>query len=72
MECIVCGDHMTEGMTDEDNFYCHEECFDDAMFGEFGTWRQVEDDGMGGYYEVYEPREDTWFGTGIYYTEWED
>jgi hypothetical protein len=70
--CVVCGERVTAGMTDGDKFYCHEGCFDDAMYGEFEIWRQVEDDGCGGYYEWYDTRESKWEPTGIYYTEWED
>ena len=44
--CIVCGKHMHDGMTDEDGFYCHEECFEQAMDERYGTWRAVNDDGQ--------------------------
>jgi len=70
--CIVCGKPMTGGMTDLDSFYCHEECFEDAMDMWFpGAWRAAEDDGCGGYYEWYDARDCDWCGTGIFYTEWE-
>jgi len=68
--CMVCGKTMVDGFTDLERFYCHEECFGQAMADEFGQWRQVEDDGCDGYYEWYDAREQTWNGTGIFYTEW--
>jgi len=68
--CMVCGKPMNDGMTDLERFYCHEECFEQAMADEFGQWREVEDDGCDGYYQAYDAREDRWFGTGIFYTEW--
>ena len=68
--CDVCGKPMDAGMTDLDGFYCHEECFEEAMADRFGEWREVEDDGYDGYYEWYDVRDQTWNGTGIFYTEW--
>lgn len=69
--CTGCGKPMVDGMTDLDGFYTHEECFDGEMDELFPAgWRQVEDDGCDGYYEWYDPREQTWQGTGIFYTTW--
>ena len=69
--CNVCGLPMFDGFTDLDGFYCHDGCFEQAMDAEFPAgWRQVEDDGCDGYYEWYDPREQEWCGTGIFWTEW--
>ena len=41
------------------------------MAERFDEYRACDDgDGCGGYYEWYEPREQEWCGTGIYWTEW--
>jgi len=69
--CVHCGKPMTAGMTDFVRFYVHEGCFADAMGERYATWREVEDDGCDGYYEWYDPRENEWCGTGIFYTEWD-
>lgn len=69
--CIHCGKPMTEGMTDCARFYVHEGCFADAMSERYAAWREVDDDGCDGYYEWYDPRDDEWCGTGIFYTEWD-
>ena len=69
--CDRCGSVMTEGFCDEEADHICEECFEDWMHESFPAgWRAVEDDGCGGYYEWYEPREQEWCGTGIYWTEW--
>ncbi len=70
--CEVCGKHIHEGMTDENNMYCCEEHFAEYMDGEYGVgnWKEVEDDGCGGYYKVLLDGE--WVGTGIYWTTWDD
>lgn len=69
--CDRCGSVMTDGFCDEEADHICEECFEDWMHESFPAgWRAVEDDGCGGYYEWYEPREQEWCGTGIYWTEW--
>ena len=69
--CDRCGSVMTEGFCDEEADHICEECFEDWMHESYPSgWRAVEDDGCGGYYEWYEPREQEWCGTGIYWTEW--
>ena len=68
--CTVCHEPMIDGMTDLEGFYAHEECFEKAMDERFSEWRQVDDDGCGGYYEWYDQRECERCGTGIFYTEW--
>ena len=66
--CQVCGKPMVRGMTDLFDFYAHEECFETAMRETYGTWRECDDDGLGGYYEhQYDGK---WWPTGIFYTEW--
>ena len=75
--CCVCKKPMRAGMTDECGIYLHEgKCFESFMnkaYGE-GKWYVVPDgctDGAGGYYKALED-DDKWYGTGFYYTEWED
>ena len=74
--CRRCGTLMYSGFTDEGNemgysFLCCEDCFEQEMAERFGEYRACDDgDGCGGYYEWYEPREQEWCGTGIYWTEW--
>ena len=78
--CMACGEPMGCGMTDEGNgmggnFHAHEgECFDKAWADAFGPLRTCceDGDGCGGYYMAYDAREGAWYGTGVYYTEWED
>lgn len=70
--CEECGIPFDAGFIAGDgDWYCCEDCFDDAMnttYGE-GKWRPSEDEGEnGGWYESLE--EDEWVDTGIYYTEW--
>lgn len=77
--CVICGDEVKEGMTDDEgSFYCHEHCFYsymDQMYGE-GNWMQLgigHEDGCGGFYIHKSDTSESGFeGTGIYYTEWED
>ena len=74
--CRRCGTLMDSGFTDEGNemgysFLCCEDCFEQEMAERFGEYRACDDgDGCGGYYEWYEPREQEWCGTGIYWTQW--
>lgn len=79
--CEVCGKPVIAGMTnDSGDFYCHEECFEKYMDDTYGKhrWMQVNDDGENGYYVAYgvtatdSKIETAIFGTGIYYTEWEE
>lgn len=73
--CAVCGKIVLEGMTDLCDFYAHEQCFEEYMDRTYGkhNWMCVNDDGEDGYYIV---RDDTlvggFFGTGIFYTVFED
>ena len=80
-KCNCCGKIMTRGFTDECDFYCCDNCFDDYMNEVFGQdkWKSTEydedendyeDDGFGGYY-LYNYA-GTWFGTGIYWTKWDE
>lgn len=76
--CTYCGGIMQSGMTDDGDFYNHEECFPLDMndrYGE-GNWRaSVDEDGesvenrMGGYYE-YRDKNGEWKPEPSYYTEW--
>ena len=70
--CEECGIPFDAGFIAGDgDWYCCEECFDDAMnttYGE-GKWRPTKDEGeYGGYYESFDG--DEWVDTSIYYTEW--
>lgn len=74
--CEVCGQPVHAGMTNQDGDFCvHEECFEKFMDELYGKrrWMEVNDDCQGGYYIA---SDDTvaggHFGTGIYYTDWED
>ena len=71
--CNYCGGLMQDGMTDEWDFYSHEECFEKYMDEEFGKgkWRSQESEypnEADGYYEELVDGE--WEPLGIYYTEW--
>ena len=72
--CEECFKPMIAGMTDESGrFYCCEDCFPkymDKTHGE-GNWKAVDDDGCGGYY-IVRGDDGEWYGTGIFYTEWEE
>lgn len=75
--CSICGKPVNAGMTDADgSFYTHDgECFEKYMNSEFGEgcWIGVNCDGWGGYYMEIDPHHPEYsFGTGIFYTEWED
>lgn len=73
--CEVCGKHLAQGFTDGDLYVC-EEHFVEYMDGEFNFWHQNdhEDDERwdGGYYDAYDARENSWYDTGFYWTEWQD
>lgn len=69
--CRVCGNTLTDGYTDEGEFYCCPDHFHEAMQGYFGeSYREVEDDGCGGYFEFWDEYRESWAPTGVYYTEW--
>ena len=73
--CIHCGKPMIDGMTDGEEFYAHEECFEAAMDAKYGKycWQlNLDPDGgeNGGYYDAYDGDANEWYDTGIYYTEW--
>jgi len=60
---------MIEGMTNLFTVYVCEPCFKEWMDENCPDgWREVDDDGAGGYYE--ELIDGEWLGTGIFYTEW--
>ena len=70
--CEECGKPYDAGFIAGDgDWYCCEDCFDDAMnkcYGE-GKWRPTEEEGCyGGFYEYLD--EDEWIDTSVYYTEW--
>jgi len=71
-ECEECGKGIREGFTDMDGgLICCKECFNSYMDKTHGknAWRETEDDGCEGYYQYYESEK--WYGTGIFWTEWE-
>lgn len=71
--CDFCGKPYDAGFVAGDgDWYCCEECFEDAMNNDYGNegWRETEDEGeYGGFYE-YLNASGKWEDTGIYYTEW--
>ena len=77
--CDVCGKPMTFGFTNEGNnlgadFHACEDCFEQRMSDEFGQWRKSGSDyegECGGYYEAYDAREQEWYDTGVYWTQWD-
>lgn len=68
--CPVCDEPIEFGCMWDDGTLVHEHCFEEYMDKEYGNWRQVSDDGNGGYYEAWDGTE--WYGTGIFYTELEE
>lgn len=74
--CEKCGQEITQGFTtDEGDFYCCEECFEEYMDSTYGKhrWMEINDDGCGGYYiSTDDSYVGGYYGTGIYWTEWED
>lgn len=70
--CEECGKPFDAGFIAGDgDWYCCEDCFDDAMDKTYGKgkWRPTEDEGEnGGFYESLDG--DEWVDTSIYYTEW--
>lgn len=70
--CEVCGKEYPNGMTnDGGDLYVCEDCFEKYMDDAYGkgNWKSVDDDGCDGFYMVKENR--NWYGTGIYYTDWD-
>lgn len=70
--CEECGKPFDAGFIAGDgDWYCCEECFDDAMNTTYGKdkWRPSDEEGKnGGWYEALDKNE--WEDTGIFYTEW--
>ena len=71
--CEECGKPYDAGFTaGNGDWYCCEECFENAMNETYGVgkWRASADIGeYDGWYE-YQKEDGTWEDTGIYYTEW--
>lgn len=71
--CEECGKPYDAGfIADCGDWYCCQDCFEDAMdkiYGK-GKWRASEEEGeYGGWYE-YLNDDDAWEDTSIFYTEW--
>lgn len=70
--CEECGKPYDAGfMAGDGDWYCCEECFEEAMDETYGKgkWRATDAEGRyGGYYEYFDCNE--WDDTGIFYTEW--
>ena len=70
--CEECGKPFDAGFIAGDgDWYCCEECFDDAMDQTYGKgqWRPSEYEGeWGGWYEHLKGNK--WEDTAIFYTEW--
>lgn len=70
--CEECGKPFDAGFIAGDgDWYCCEDCFDNAMDETYGKskWKPTEYEGeYGGYYEYLDG--DEWVDTGIYYTDW--
>ncbi len=70
--CEECGKPFDAGFIAGDgDWYCCQDCFDDAMDKDYGKgkWRPSENEGeYGGWYEYFEDGE--WKDTSIFYTEW--
>lgn len=70
--CEECGKPFDAGFIAGDgDWYCCEDCFDNAMDTTYGKdkWRPSENEGeYGGWYESLDG--DVWEDTSIYYTEW--
>jgi len=63
---------MKEGYTNmEGDIHVCNSCFSEYMNKRYGkdNWRQTENDGCEGFYQVFDT--DKWYGTGIFWTEWE-
>lgn len=70
--CEECGKPFDAGFIAGDgDWYCCEDCFDNAMDTTYGKgkWRPTDEEGeYGGCYEYLDG--DEWVDTSIYYTEW--
>ena len=70
--CEECGKPYDAGfMAGDGDWYCCEDCFDDAMNTAYGVgnWRATEEPGeYDGFYEAF--GNGVWEDTGIFYTEW--
>ena len=70
--CEDCGKPVDAGFIAGDgDWYCCQDCFDDAMDKDYGKgkWRPSENEGeYGGWYEYFDDGE--WKDTSIFYTEW--
>lgn len=70
--CDKCGRVMNQGFCNiEGDLHICESCFESYMNDTYGIecWRQTENDGCDGFYEYLENK--NWYGTGIFWTEWE-
>ena len=71
--CEECGKPYDCGfMAGDGDWYCCEDCFEDAMNKAYGKgkWRGTEEEGYyGGFYE-YLQDDGEWEDTGVFYTEW--
>ena len=70
--CERCRKLMQDGFCDkEGSLHICNNCFKTYMDKKYGKnkWRETDDDGCEGYYEYLE--NDNWYGTGIFWTEWE-
>lgn len=77
--CKICKREIKAGFTNGfGDFYVCPNCFEKFMDERYGrrAWMAVADDGCGGYYLASAFKSDGAigkpFGTGIYWTEWED
>ena len=76
--CEICGKPVYQGFTDDwGEFYCCEGCFEAYMNKEYGedNWKESGDEECGpngGYYIATVDGGESWFDTGVYYTEWEE
>ena len=71
-KCPVCGKPIECECMLDDGTLVHPDCFHEYMDRTYGKnkWRECENDGLDGYYEFTNDG-NAWFGTGIFYTEYE-
>lgn len=71
--CEECGKPYDCGfMAGDGDWYCCEDCFEDAMNRDYGKgkWRGTDEEGYyGGFYESLQD-DGEWEDTGIFWTEW--
>lgn len=71
--CEECGRPYSAGFIAGDgDWYCCEDCFDNAMNAQHGRgrWKTSDEEGVyGGWYEAL-TESGIWEDTGIFYTEW--